>query len=40
MMRDVPGLELPEALRGINPEKAFEGVKKAFEDGGVLSQLA
>ena len=39
-MRDIPGLELPEGLKDLNPEKAFEGVKKAFEEGGVLNTLA
>jgi hypothetical protein len=36
----MPGLELPKELKDFNPEHAFEGVKKAFDEGGVMSALA
>ena len=36
----MPGLNLQDSLKDFNPEMAFEGVKAAFAEGGVLNQLA
>jgi hypothetical protein len=40
MMADIPALELPGDLKNFNHQEAFEGVKKAFEEGGIMSSLA